>query len=78
MVRTADSCFVTFFSPAFTGRQGTDQNLGLTSPKMLAKFRNLGMKLGQRYRYIPKLQHFSKTFKYILMKYHPIKSRFFT
>lgn len=68
MVRTADSCFVTFFSPAFTGRQGTDQNLGLTSSKMLAKFRNLGMNLGQRYRYIPKLQHFSKTFKYIFNK----------
>lgn len=47
MVRTADSCFVTFFSSAFPGREGTDQKQGLTSPKMFGKFRNLGMNLGQ-------------------------------
>lgn len=61
MVRTADSCFVILFSPAFTGRQGTDQKLGLTSPKMLAKFRNLGMYLGQD---TDIYQNFSNTFKY--------------
>lgn len=53
MVRTADSCFVTFFSPAFTGREGTDQKkTGPNFPQNAGKVQEPVTELGPRHRCI--------------------------